>query len=122
MYDKGEGSYGKLWVGAAGRKVHYLHTTRIGDTLGLCLLRLGSLWQPRQGLLQTALVPPVSGKEKVGEVVVAQDDDMEEEEDEAEDSCGDGFVVPNGYISDDEGVASVQQDLDDLAAELDGAL
>lgn len=58
----------------------------------------------------------------VAEVVVAQDDDMEEEEDEAEDSCGDGFVVPNGYISDDEGVASVQQDLDDLAAELDGAL
>ena len=50
-----------------------------------------------------------------------QDDDMEEEEDDLEDSCGDGFVVPNGYISEDEGVGSVQQDLDDLAAELEGA-
>jgi hypothetical protein len=46
---------------------------------------------------------------------------MEEEDSELEESCGDGFVVPNGYISEDEGVGSVQQDLDDLAAELEGA-
>lgn len=45
---------------------------------------------------------------------------MEEEDTDAEDSCGDGFVVPNGYISEDEGVGSVQQDLDELCAELDG--
>lgn len=51
----------------------------------------------------------------------AQDEDMEEEDSELEESCGDGFVVPNGYISEDEGVGSVQQDLDDLAAELEGA-
>ncbi len=49
-----------------------------------------------------------------------QDDDMEEEDSDVEDSCGDGFVVPNGYISEDEGVGSVQQDLDELCAELDG--
>ena len=47
---------------------------------------------------------------------------MEEEDTDLEDSCGDGFVVPNGYISEDEGVGSVQQDLNDLCAELDGAL
>ncbi|CAL8461841.1 g1372 [Coccomyxa elongata] len=47
------------------------------------------------------------------------DDDMEEEDTDVEDSCGDGFVVPNGYISEDEGVGSVQQDLDELCAELD---
>ncbi|BDA41437.1 probable chromatin assembly factor 1 subunit FSM at N-terminal half [Coccomyxa sp. Obi] len=47
------------------------------------------------------------------------DDDMEEEDTDMEDSCGDGFVVPNGYISEDEGVGSVQQDLDELCAELE---
>ena len=49
-----------------------------------------------------------------------QDDELEEEEDEYEES-EDGFVVPNGYISEDEGLGSVQQSLDDLCADLEGA-
>lgn len=46
---------------------------------------------------------------------------MEEEDTDMDDSCADGFVVPNGYISDDEGVGSVQQDLNELCADLEGA-
>ena len=49
-----------------------------------------------------------------------QDDELEEEEDEYEES-EDGFVVPNGYISEDEGLGSVQQSLNDLCADLEGA-
>ena len=48
-----------------------------------------------------------------------QDDDLEDEEDEYEES-EDGFVVPNGYISEDEGLGSVQQSLNDLCADLEG--
>ncbi len=48
-----------------------------------------------------------------------QDDDMDDEEDEYEES-EDGFVVPNGYISEDEGLGSVQQSLNDLCADLEG--
>jgi hypothetical protein len=47
-----------------------------------------------------------------------QDEDGEEEDEDAEDSGADGFVVPNGYVSDDEGVASAQQELDAQAGEL----
>ena len=40
-----------------------------------------------------------------------------------EDSDADGFVVPNGYVSDDEGVrSSVQQELDQLCGDLDADL
>ena len=48
-----------------------------------------------------------------------QDDDLEDEEDEYEES-EDGFVVPNGYISEDEGLGSVQQSLNELCADLEG--
>ena len=44
---------------------------------------------------------------------------MDDEEDEYEES-EDGFVVPNGYISEDEGLGSVQQSLNDLCADLEG--
>ena len=44
---------------------------------------------------------------------------MEDEEDEYEES-EDGFVVPNGYISEDEGLGSLQQSLNDLCADLEG--
>ena len=50
---------------------------------------------------------------------VMQDDDLDDEEDEYEES-EDGFVVPNGYISEDEGLGSVQQSLNDLCADLEG--
>ncbi len=50
-----------------------------------------------------------------------QDDDLEDEEDEYEES-EDGFVVPNGYISEDEGLGSVQQSLNDLCADLEGTV
>jgi hypothetical protein len=49
----------------------------------------------------------------------AQDADTEDEEDEYEES-EDGFVVPNGYISEDEGLGSLQQSLNDLCADLEG--
>ena len=53
------------------------------------------------------------------QVATMQDDDLEDEEDEYEES-EDGFVVPNGYISEDEGLGSVQQSLNDLCADLEG--
>ena len=52
------------------------------------------------------------------EVRAAQDEDGEEEEEDAEDSEADGFVVPNGYVSEGEGVASAQQELDAQAGDL----
>jgi hypothetical protein len=39
-----------------------------------------------------------------------------------EESDADGFVVPNGYVSEDEGVRSVQQELDQLCGDLDDDL
>ena len=51
-----------------------------------------------------------------------QDDEGEEEDVQAEDSGADGFVVSDHYLSDDEGVHSAQMNLDDMCAELQGAL
>ena len=53
-----------------------------------------------------------------------QDADLEDDRDETdvEESDADGFVVPNGYVSEDEGVRSVQQELDQLCGDLDGDL
>ncbi len=45
-----------------------------------------------------------------------QDDDAAEESD-MEESCADGFVVPDGYMSEDEGF----QDAEELGPELEGA-
>ena len=51
-----------------------------------------------------------------------QDADLEDDRDETdvEESDADGFVVPNGYVSEDEGVRSVQNELDHLCDDLDG--
>jgi chromatin assembly factor 1 subunit A len=56
---------------------------------------------------------------RTGSMCDVQESDMEDEEEDMEEE-DDGFVVPNGYMSEDEGISSVQQDLDDLCADLDG--
>lgn len=38
-----------------------------------------------------------------------------------EDSVNDGFFVPDGQLSDDEGLSSAQQDIDAMCAETEGA-
>ena len=43
---------------------------------------------------------------------------MSEDEEGEDDSDADGFVVPNGYMSDDEGVASAQASLDAISGDL----
>lgn len=51
-----------------------------------------------------------------------QHDEAEDEEMGAEDSANDGFMVPDGQLSEDEGLSSVQQELDTLCAEQEGVL
>ena len=47
---------------------------------------------------------------------------MSEDEEAEEESDADGFVVPNGYVSDDEGVASAQASLDAISGNLSEGL
>eukprot|EP00884_Botryococcus_braunii_P007750 jgi/Botrbrau1/16977/Bobra.49_2s0037.1 len=49
------------------------------------------------------------------------DNEIDEEEDE-EGSLDGGFVVQDGYMSEDEGIQSPDNDLDDLCAELEGSV
>ena len=50
--------------------------------------------------------------------MLAQDGEPEEEEEEPEESCGDGFVVGDTHLSDNEGLDSGCLGLDDLASDL----
>ena len=50
----------------------------------------------------------------------AQADEADEEDVGMEDSANDGFFVSDGQLSDDEGLSSVQQDIDELCAEQEG--
>lgn len=51
-------------------------------------------------------------------MLCAQDGEGEEEEEEPEESGGDGFVVGDAHLSDNEGLDSGCLGLDDLASEL----
>lgn len=51
-----------------------------------------------------------------------QHDEAEDDEAMPEDSANDGFMVPDGQLSDDEGLSSMQQELDTLAAEHEGTV
>lgn len=49
-----------------------------------------------------------------------QDEELDEDEVQGEDSEGEGFVVSDHYLSDDEGVHCAQMKLDDMRADLQG--
>ena len=49
-----------------------------------------------------------------------QNDEAEEDEILPEDSANDGFMVPDGQLSEDEGLSSMQQELDTLCADHEG--
>ena len=49
-----------------------------------------------------------------------QNDEAEDEEMMPEDSANDGFMVPDGQLSEDEGLSSMQQELDTLCADHEG--
>lgn len=49
-----------------------------------------------------------------------QNDEAEDEEPCGEESGNDGFFVADGQLSEDEGLSSVQQDIDMLCAEQEG--
>lgn len=51
-----------------------------------------------------------------------QDDEADDEELLPEDSQNDGFIIPDGELSEDEGLSSVQQDIDTMCtADHEGA-
>jgi len=52
---------------------------------------------------------------------VLQNDEGDDEEMFPEESANDGFMVPDGQLSEDEGLSSVQQDIDTLCADHEGA-
>lgn len=54
--------------------------------------------------------------------ISVQNDEAEDEEMMPEDSANDGFMVPDGQLSEDEGLSSVQQELDTLCADHEGEL
>ena len=51
-----------------------------------------------------------------------QHDEAEDDDILPEDSANDGFLVPDGQLSDDEGLSSVQQELDTMCADHEGKL
>ena len=53
---------------------------------------------------------------------LVQNDEAEDEEMMPEDSANDGFMVPDGQLSEDEGLSSMQQELDTLCADHEGEL
>lgn len=48
--------------------------------------------------------------------LLLQNDDGEELDPMMDESATDGFFVPDGQLSDDEGISSAQQEVDDLCA------